>query len=121
MIEAIVFCIIAVSAIAALFFGWIFYQKARDKERIYLIERGEKLSDILEAQKENRIKFIFPWFQLAIVTSSLSIAFIIIAFIVRYLENDQELFKGFLITSVIGILVSIAFFTINSIGKKKRD
>tara|TARA_R110002073_G_scaffold108336_9_gene243685 strand:+ start:116448 stop:116813 length:366 start_codon:yes stop_codon:yes gene_type:complete len=119
MIEAIVFCVIAVAAIAAIFFGWVFYQKARDKERIYLIERGEKLSDILQAQKENRIRFVFPWSQLGIVTSSLSIAFIIIAFVIRYLENDQELFKGFIITSVIGLCLSVAFFIVNSMSKKK--
>lgn len=121
MIEAIVFCVIAVAAIAAMFFGWIFYQKARDKERIYLIERGEKLSEILKVQKENRIRFTFPWSQLGTITVSLSIAFVIIAFIILYLENDQELFKGFLITSVIGLCLSIAFFMINSMSKKKQD
>jgi len=118
MIEAVVFCIIAVAAITAFFLGWFFYQKARDKERIYLIEKGEKFSDILKAQKEHRIRFIFPWSKLAIVTSSLSVAFLIIALIIYYTDNDLELFKGFLITFVIGICLSIALFIINSISKK---
>lgn len=120
MIESIVFCIVAVAVVVALFLGWYFYQKARDKERIFLIGRGEKLSDILQAQKENRIRFVFPWLQLGIVTSSLSVAFVIIAFIIRYIDNDEELFKGFLITSVIGICLSIALFIIHSISKKRR-
>ncbi len=119
MIESIVFCIVAVAIVIALFMAWYFYQKARDKERIFLIERGEKLSDILQAQKENRIRFVFPWFQLAIVTSSLSVAFIVIAFIILYIDNDQELFKGFLITSVIGICLSIALFIIHFSRKKR--
>lgn len=119
MTEAIVFCIVAVATIIALFFGWLFYQKARDKERIYLIERGEKFSDILKTQKENRIKFIFPWLQLAIITSSLSIAFLMIAYLVKYLENNQELFKGFLITCIIGFCLSISLFIINFISKKR--
>jgi len=118
MIEAIVFCIIAVAAISAFFLGWYFYQKARDKERIFLIEKGEKFSDILKAQKEHQIKFIFPWSKLAILTSSLSIAFLIIACLIKYLDNNQELFKGFLITFIIGICLSIALFIINSISKK---
>ncbi|MEO0526725.1 MAG: hypothetical protein AAFZ89_05835 [Bacteroidota bacterium] len=120
MIESIIFCIIAVSAIAALFFAWLFYQKARDKERMYLIEKGEKFEDILKAQKEHGIKFIFPWLQLAIVTSSLSIAFVVIAFLIQYLDNDQELFKGFLITATIGFSLSISLFVLNAIFKKKR-
>lgn len=120
MIEAIVFCVVAVAAITALFFGWFFYQKARDKERIFLIERGEKFSEILKAQKENRIRFIFPWSKLAIVTSSMSIAFLIIAFIILRLENDEELFKGFLITCIIGICLSASFFIINFISKKNQ-
>ncbi len=120
MIESIVFCIIAVAAITALFLAWYFYQKARDRERIYLIKKGEKFSDILKAQKEYGVKFIFPWLQLAIVTSSLSIAFVAIGFLIKYLDDDLELFKGFLITATIGIFLSVSFFTINFISKKKR-
>ncbi|GMN11586.1 hypothetical protein MTsPCn9_25360 [Croceitalea sp. MTPC9] len=120
MIESIVFCIITVSIIAAIFFAWLFYQKARDKERMYLIEKGEKFADVFKAQKEHGIKFIFPWLQLAIVTSSLSIAFVIIAFLIQYLDNDEELFKGFLITAIIGFFLSISLFILNAIFKKKR-
>ena len=121
MIESIVFCVVAVSVVAALFFAWHFYQAARDKERMFLIEVGEKFEDILKAQKENRIKFVFPWLNLGIVTLSLSIAFLTIAFLVRWLENDQELFKGFLITFIIGICLSVSLFVIHFISKKKKN
>ena len=120
MIESIVFCLVAVSAIAALFFAWYFYQVARDKERMFLIEQGEKYEDILKAQKENRFKFIFPWLNLGIVTLSLSTSFLIIAFVIRWLDADKELFKGFLITFIIGICLSISLFIIHFINKKKK-
>jgi len=121
MIELIVFCIVAISVIAALFFAWYFYQEARDKERMFLIEQGEKFEDILRVQKENRFKFIFPWLNLGIVTLCLSISFLIIAFIIRWLDNDQELFKGFLITFVIGICLTVSLFIIHFISKKKKS
>lgn len=121
MIESIVFCFVAVSAIAALFFAWYFHQAARDKERMFLIEQGEKYENILRAQKENRFRIIFPWLNLGIVTFSLSISFLVIAFIIRWLDSDQELFKGFLITFIIGICFSISSFIIHFISKKKKN
>lgn len=120
MIQPIVFCIVAVAAITALFLAWYFYQQARDEERKFLIEKGEKFSDILKAQKEHKFKFIFPWLKLGIVTSSLSISFLILAFIIRWLDNDQELFKGFLITFIIGSCLSFALLTIHFISKRDK-
>jgi len=120
MTELIVFCMIVITAIVALFFAWFFYQAARDKERMFLMEKGEKLEDILRTQKENGFKFIFPWLNLGIVTLSLSISFLIIAFIVRWLENDQELFKGFLMTFIIGICLCISLFVIHFINKNHK-
>lgn len=121
MIQSIVFCIVAVSTIVALFLAWYFYQQARDKERMFLIKKGLNFDDIIKAQKEDKFKFILPWLKLGIVTISLSIAFLIIAFIIRFLENDLELFKGFLITFVIGFCISIASFIIHFISKKNKD
>jgi len=121
MIESIIFCIIAVSIIAAFFFAWFFYQKARDKERMYLLEKGEKLEDIFLIQQKNRFKFIFPWLKLGIVTSGLSLAFLIIALFIRYFENDHELFKGFLITFIIGSCLGVSFLINHFISKNRTD
>ena len=87
MIESIVFCIVAVSIIASFFMAWFFYHKARDKERMYLLARGDKLEDIFKAQERNKLKFTFPWFKLGVVTSGLSLSFLIIAYVVRYLDK----------------------------------
>jgi CBS domain containing-hemolysin-like protein len=119
MVESIVVCIIAIFFISAVFFAWFFYQQARDKERKLLIERGDKLEAILEIQKKNKFKFIFPWLKLGVVTSSLSVAFLVIAFLIRWLDNDVELFKGFLITCIIGFCLGLAFFINHFAGKKK--
>ncbi len=121
MIESVVVCIIAVFFISAVFLAWYFYQQARDKERMLLIERGDKLEDILALQKKNKFKFVFPWLKLGIVTSSLSVSFLAIAFLIRWLDNDEELFKGFLITFIIGFCLGSAFFINHFIDKKNKS
>ena len=120
MIQSIVFCIITITVIIALFLAWYFYQQARDKERVFLIEKGIALEDVLKLQKENKFKFVLPWLKLGIITSSLSIAFLIIAFIIRFIENNEELFKGFLITFIIGFCLSISFLIIHFINNKNK-
>lgn len=119
MFESIVFSVIAVSIIAAFFLAWFFYQKARNSERMYLLEKGEKLEDIYYLQKRNQFKFLFPWLKLGVVTSGLSLSFLGIAFLIQFLENDKELFKGFLITFVIGICLGVSFLINHFIGMKR--
>lgn len=121
MIGSIVFCIVAVSIIASFFLAWFFYQKARDKERMYLLEKGEKLEDIFQIQNRNKFKFIFPWLKLGIVTCGLSFSFLVIAFLIRYLENDLELFKGFLITFIIGICLGTSLLINHFISKNRKS
>lgn len=118
MIGSIIFCIIVISVIAALFFSWFYYQKARDNERMYLLEKGEKLEDILNIQKNNEFKFLFPWLKLGIVTLSLSFSFLCIAFLIKYMENDLELFKGFLITCILSASMGISFIIIHLLNKR---
>ncbi|MEO9870750.1 hypothetical protein [Ekhidna sp.] len=119
--QLIVFCIIGVAFIAALFLSWYFYHQARDKERMVLIERGDKLEDIIGVQKENKFEFTFPWLKVGVVLVGMSIAFLLIGFLVKSLENDMELFKGFLITFIIGACLGIACVVNHFIGKKGLD
>lgn len=121
MIESITFCIISVAIIAAFFLAWFFYQKARDKERMYLLEKGEKLEDILLIQQKNKFTFIFPWLKLGVVSVGMSFSFLCIAFLIKYLENDLELFKGFLISFIIGISLGISFIVNHFISKKRKQ
>lgn len=117
MTKQILFLIIVGISIIAFLFAWLFYQKAKYRERIHLIEKGVDLEDVLKFQKKNKIKLIFPWYKLSIVIIGLSIAFLGIAFLIRYLENDLELFKGLLITFIIGICLGISFLIIHFIDK----
>ncbi len=117
----LIFGIVVVSIIATLFLGWYYYQKARDKERMYLLERGESLDEIFQIQRRNKFKFIFPWLKVGIVTSGMSVAFFIIALLVFWLEKDFELFKGFLITTTFGVCLSASFIINHFVGKYKKN
>lgn len=121
MIGPIVFCIISVAIVAAVFLAWFFYQKARDRERMYLLEKGEKLEEIFLIQKRNKFKFIFPWLKLGVVSTGMSLSFLIIAFLIKYLENDLELFKGFLITFIIGSCLGASFIVNHFLGKNRQN
>lgn len=120
MLKLIVICIIALSGIAALFLAWFFYQQARDKERMVLIERGEKLEDIFLIQKQNKFEFVFPWLTLGVITIGMSIAFLAIAFFMRYVEKDAELFKGFSITFILGFFLGCSLLALHVIKKKEK-
>tara|TARA_R110000868_G_scaffold164309_1_gene396780 strand:- start:936 stop:1313 length:378 start_codon:yes stop_codon:yes gene_type:complete len=117
MTKQILFLIIVGISIIAFLFAWLFYQKAKYRERMHLIEKGVDLDDVLKFQKKNKIKLIFPWFKLSIMIIGLSVAFLGIAFLVRYLENDLELFKGFLISFIIGTCMGISLLIIHFINK----
>ena len=117
MTKQVVFLILVGAIILAFLFAWLFYQKVKSRERMFLVDKGLTLEDVLKFQKEHKIKFVFPWFNLGIVTIGMSIAFFGIAFLIRYLENDLELFKGFLITSIISICLGISSLIIHFIDK----
>lgn len=123
MVSLIIACIISVSAIVALFFAWYFYLQARNKERMELIDRGEKLEDIFQLQKQNKFKFRFPWLKVSIVTLGMSIAFLLIGLYIFFQDNEPEKAKGFYITFIIGFCLGIAFminhFTSKSNTKKQ--
>lgn len=121
MFALIIVSIIAGLIIGALFLAWYFYQDARNKERMYLLEKGEELHKITETQKKNKFRFVFPWLQLGVVTTGLSISFLGIAVLVKYLENDQELFKGFIITFLIGISLGLSFIINHFVSRSTRD
>ncbi|MEM6846079.1 MAG: hypothetical protein AAF944_26000 [Bacteroidota bacterium] len=121
MIGYIIFCIIAVSIVIALLLAWLYYQKARDRERMYLLERGETLEEIMAIQKKNSFNFVFPWLTIGVVSLGLSVAFLLIAFFVFHFEQDIELFKGLLITFILGTCLSTSFMINHFIRKKSKD
>ena len=121
MVESIIFGVIAVSFIAALFLAWNFYQQARNKERMLLIEKGMNPEEIFRIQKKNKFEFVFPWLKLGVVTLGMSISFLAIAFLILLLDQDQELFKGFLITFIIGFCLGVSLIVNHFITRKDKN
>ena len=115
----LVFFLIALSCIAALFLAWFFYQQARNRERIMLIEKGENLGDIFQIQHQNKFTFVFPWLKLGVVVTGMSVAFLLIAFFVLWFDNDDELVRGFIITSILGFCLGGSFIANHFLGRKK--
>ena len=96
---------------AAVFLGWYFYLKARNKERMALIERDKDVSEIY-AKRE--IRFRFPWLKLGIILTGFSIGWLTAASVIILtdiikLRDEQPFAMGivFLFTS---ISILIAYF-----------
>ena len=70
---------------AAVFLGWYFYIKARNKERISLIKQGKDVSDIY---KKREIKFRFPLLKLGIIFLGFSLGWIIAFVLTEILINE---------------------------------
>lgn len=118
MTSLIIACIISVAAITALFFAWYFYLQARNKERMELIDRGEKLEDIFRLQRKNRFKFIFPWLKTSTVILGMSISFLLIGLYIYFQEDDPDKAKSFYITFIIGICLGISCMINHFINKR---
>ncbi len=119
--ELIVFCIIVVSIVAAIFLSWLYYQKAMHTERMYLLENGANLAEILKIQKENRFRITVPWLNLGILIVGLGLAFLAIALLIKIIENDLELFKGFLISFILCICLGGAMITNYFIARNQKS
>jgi hypothetical protein len=55
--------------LTGLFLTWFFIHKAKVKERMLLIEKGVDLNNL---PKTTRFNFIFPWFKLGFLITSIS-------------------------------------------------
>lgn len=119
MVSLIIACIISVSAITALFFAWYFYLQARNKERMALIQRGEKMEDVYRLQKENKFKFSFPWLKVSTVVLGMGVSFLIIGLYIFIQENEPDKAKGFFITFIIATCIGIACMINHFISKGK--
>lgn len=62
--------LIWVGFFSAVFFGWYFYIKARNKERMALIERDKDVSEIYSKQK---ISIKFPWLKIGLLFAGIGL------------------------------------------------
>uniref|UniRef100_UPI0032170D49 DUF6249 domain-containing protein n=1 Tax=uncultured Draconibacterium sp. TaxID=1573823 RepID=UPI0032170D49 len=73
---------------AAVFLAWYFYIKARNKERMALIESGKDVSEIYSKQE---IKFRFPWLKLGVIGTGFSFGMLVAFFSVEIALNEMKL------------------------------
>ena len=83
-----VVAIVWLGLFAAVFLGWYFYIKARNQERMSLIEKGKDVSEIYQKRE---IKFNFPWLKLGIIFTGFSFGWLV-AFIVTEILFTQTKF-----------------------------
>ena len=72
---------------AAIVLAWYFYLKARNKERMALIEKGADLSEIYLKQV---VTFRFPWLKFGLLITGISVG-VILAFVLMILFQDMDL------------------------------
>ena len=98
---------------AAVFLGWHFYLKARNKERMLLIEKGK---DVSEIYSKREIKFRFPWLKLGIILTGFSfgwlVAFISVFIFMKeflngsYIKNEPLILGIIFLFTAVSILVA---------------
>lgn len=95
--------------------GWYFYLKIRNKERMALIEKDKDVSEIY-ARPKTKSGFHFPWLKVGIITTGFSIGWMVAILILElgikhpdgsYMIEPEAFILGiiFLFTSV-SILVA---------------
>lgn len=76
------FYLVWIGFFAAIVLAWYFYLKARNKERMALIESGKDVSEIFSKRE---IKFHFPWLKFGIILFGSAFGFLMSFFITTFL------------------------------------
>ncbi len=71
---------------ATIILSWYFYLKARNKERMALIEKGADVSEIFSRQE---VKIRFPWLKIGILISGISLGVIAVAIFTLTLDSSK--------------------------------
>jgi sterol desaturase/sphingolipid hydroxylase (fatty acid hydroxylase superfamily) len=109
--EQLAFTIIAVILIAAVFFSWFFYQKARSKERLILLEKGQDL--------KNEFRFRLPLLKIGIFVVGISIGLGIITFVTMDPKNERLLQTGFPFF-ILGLCGGISLIIANFVDRRNK-
>ena len=107
---------------AAVFLGWYFYIKARNNERIALIEKG---ADVSEIYKKREFKFRFPWLKFGIISFGFASGWLFAFILVRYIINDPwrsaHSDRDAFIAGIIFLFTAISILIANFVDKPKTN
>ena len=76
---------------AAVFLGWYFYIKARNKERMALIESGKDVSEIYSKQE---IRIRIPWLKFGLLITGVGLGLGVFMLLFSFIPAFQEAMKG---------------------------
>lgn len=106
---------------AAIFFAWYYYLKARNKERMALIESGKDVSEIYSKQE---IKFRFPWLKLGIIGTGFSlglmVAFAFVEIIFEGWANGERIEEEPIMFGVVTLFTAISIIVAYFVDKPRR-
>jgi hypothetical protein len=71
---------------AAVFLGWYFYLKARNKERMALIESGKDVSEIYSRQE---IRIRIPWLRIGLLVTGIGLGLVVAMLIVSIPQLEK--------------------------------
>jgi len=97
----------------AVLLAWYFYLKARNKERMALIEKGADVSDIYSKQE---VTFRFPWLKFGIIFTGIGIGVSLVVLLHIMMPHIELLQDGLIVFMIIfgvlfgGIAMIIAHF-----------
>jgi len=118
--EDITITIVWLGFFAAVFLGWYFYIKARNKERMSLIEKGKDVSEIY-ANRE--IKFRFPWLKLGIIFTGFSFGWLIAFIVTEILFTNKIIGRSYdeapFIMGIIFLFTAISIIIAYLVDKPK--
>ncbi len=101
---------------AAITLSWIFYLKARNRERLALIEKGVDAPDAFRREK-------FPWLKIGIVIISISLGVLLVVLAV-ILFPDAPVIRDaiFLLMIIMGLLFGgIGMIIAHQVEKKNKE
>nr|WP_321407882.1 DUF6249 domain-containing protein [uncultured Carboxylicivirga sp.] len=81
IVENIMIGLVWLAFFAGAFMAWFFYVKARNTERLALIEKGADANNFY-GKKENRKSFRFPWMKFGLLISGLGFGLALGLFII---------------------------------------
>jgi hypothetical protein len=77
--EDVMIALVWLGFFATVFLGWYFYLKARNKERMALIERDKDVSEIYSKQE---IRFRVPWLKLGLLITGIGFGLAVAIFLI---------------------------------------